>query len=206
MPVAARISGGASSRSPSSWAVVHSSSFGRPKNTRSAATAATATPTALTSRLVPPTNQSPSASSLALLAASLATKPKLDGRPAMEIPARTAAAAVTGMARRSPRRWSMMRVPATWSTLPATKNSGALYSACASRKAVKPTAPSSFGRPISRVSVPRAETVDQARMRFRSRSRSACTAAHTAVTVPSMVRVCVHQPTPPMASSKRAIT
>ena len=124
--------------------------------------------------------------------------------PAIDAPASSAAAAVQGIAWRRLPSLSITRVPVPWSILPATKNSGALYSACASSSAPTATdAPSPF-RPTSVTRVPSVATVDQARMRLRSRSRSASTMPQAAVTEPTPLSVHSHASQSPKPGSSRA--
>ena len=83
MPPNAGSSGGTKRRSPPSCASFPVSSFGGPEKIRIAATPATATPIALTNKLAPPTNHSVSLIFFAVPIASLATKPNVDGKPAI---------------------------------------------------------------------------------------------------------------------------
>ena len=98
----------------------------------------------------------------------------------------------------------MMRVPAPWSILPATKNSGALYRPWASSSAPTATVAPSPRRPTSITRVPSVATVDQARMRFRSRSRSASTIAQAAVIEPVSLSSHSHSGHSPKPGSSRA--
>ena len=58
--------------------------------------------------------------------------------------------------------------------------------------------------PTMKTRVPKVATVDQARIRFRSNSRSASSMPHAAVTEPAICRLLCHQGQASMPASSRA--
>jgi len=128
-------------------------------------------------------------------ASSFATKPNRGGRPAALTPATTAVTNVTGMTRPSPPRAVTSRVPASWSTDPATMNSGALYSACASKNTTSASPAYVPPIPMSITIVASATTVEYAKSALLSRRSSASAAATTTVTPPTRLSVHTHSGT-----------
>ncbi|CAM5647314.1 hypothetical protein SBADM41S_09197 [Streptomyces badius] len=92
--------------------------------------------------------------SSASIAASFAAKPSKGGRAAMEAAASTATAATYGSERPTPESFRRSRVPAAWSTMPVTRNSGALKRAWARIIATAASAASRLPVPASRVRKP----------------------------------------------------
>lgn len=93
-------------------------------------------------------------------AASFAANPSNGGSAAIDAPARTATVHTQGSLRPTPDRLRRSRVPLAWSTIPVTRNSGALNSACprsiamAARAALYEPAPASTTRKPSWLTVP----------------------------------------------------
>ena len=138
-------------------------------------------------------------------------KPMEGGAPAIETQAATAAAKVTGMAFARPPRALRSRVPVDFSIVPATRNSAALYSACATRKASATRIPghgapgsAGGGSPRNRTQTPSAMTVVQASTCFMSVLPRATNAEYAAVTAPAAVRVSIQSAVPPSTGVRRA--
>lgn len=87
-------------------------------------------------------------------AASLATNPISGGTPAIEAPASTATAHTHGIARPTALSERRSRPPAAWSTMPTTRNSAALNSACAGSMATPARAAASVPAPNRMVRKP----------------------------------------------------
>ena len=100
-----------------------------PRNAPASATHAHGSPAAAASRN-------------AVNTASFATKPSSGGRPAIDAAATIAIVAITGIRRPRPESLRQSRVPAEWSTMPTTRKSAALKSACASRSVTPASAAS----------------------------------------------------------------
>ena len=137
-------------------------------------------------------------------ASSLPTKPSIGGNPAALTPATTAATHVHGIARPSPRSLVTSRVPASWSTEPATMNSGALYSECANRKTTIALIAAGVPTPMSSTRVPSAINVLYASSRLLSRCSSASAAAARIVAPPASVSNQNQSGVPPSPGARRA--
>lgn len=87
-------------------------------------------------------------------AASFAANPSSGGRAAMEAAASTATPATYGRERPTPESRRRSRVPAAWSTMPVTRNSGALKRACPRIIAAAASAAFRLPVPASRVRKP----------------------------------------------------
>ncbi len=95
-----------------------------------------------------------------MYSSSLPMKPNIGGAPALDRAASNPAVAVHGIRRRRPPRVVTSRVPDSWSTLPATMNSAALYSAWATRNTTAVLIAYVVPTPISIVRIPSTATVE----------------------------------------------
>ena len=126
---------------------------------------------------------------IASKSASLATKPRNGGTAAM------LAAASTAMTNSGRHSWPshasrrMSRVPVAWSMMPTTMNSAALNNACAHSSARPASIKSLPPAPTSSVMNPSWLTVPNARISFRSYSRTARQPASSRVTRPRITTV-----------------
>ena len=117
--------------------------------------------------------------------ASLATKPRNGGSAAMLAVAAAAMTNSTGSRCPSQASRRMSRVPVAWSMMPTTMNSAALNIACAHSMVSPASIRSPPPVPTSRVIRPSWLTVPNARISFRSYSRTARQPASSIVSRPS---------------------
>ena len=124
--------------------------------------------------------------------ASLATKPRNGGSAAMLAAPPSPMSSSSLLRRPRPASLRMSRVPVAWSMMPTTMNSAALNMACAHSIARPASMRSPPPAPTMRVIRPSWLTVPNARMSFRSYSRTARQPASSMVSRPSVTTIGRH--------------